>query len=221
MGQLTIDTLNKTDRDDAMVSLHAIAIKNGEDLLFRPINDYNDKACKLEELETEMLKCQDDNTKLIEELDNVKKRNDTLFEANKTLSKNIDTYKNRNDELEAEIKVLKEKLSAFIVGYGDDCDNKLKYFKPEEGKLANTIQKDAFYIGASKGEDVFEYQFNEEKGLPQKAILSRNEILIPFCEIVYETPDANYIENKHKGSFSVANGEFEILEKAKIILKKQ
>ena len=221
MGQLTIDTLNKTDRDNAMVALHAIAINNGEDLLFRSIIDYNDKAGKLEDLNAELLKCQDDYKKLIDELNDVKNRNESLFEANKTLSTNIDTYKKLNNELEAEIKDLKVKLSAFVVGFGGDGDNELKFFKPENGRLENTIQKDAFYIGASKDEEVFEFQFNEEKGLPQKAIQSRDEVLIPFCDIVHETPDANYIENKHKGSFSVANGEFKIIEKAKITLKKQ
>lgn len=220
MGQLTIDTLNKTDRDNAMVALHAIAINNGEDLLFRPINDYNDKAGKLEDLKAELLKCQDDNNSLKEELKNEFNRNNILLEANKTLNTKFTTCEEENSVLKDENKVLKEKLSTLIIGFGEDGD-KLVYFKPEEGKLANTIQKDAFYIGASIGEDVFEFQFNEEKGLPQKAIQSRDGILIPFCDIVYETPDANYIENKHKGSFSIANGEFKIIEKAKITLKKQ
>lgn len=221
MGQLTIDTLNKTDRDDAMVALHAIAIKNGEDLLFRPINDYNDKAGKLEDLKAELLKCQDDNSSLKEELKNEFNRNTTLLEANKTLNVKFTTCEKENSVLKEENKVLKEKLSAFIIGFRGEGDNDLKYFKPEGGKLENTIQNNAFYIGASKGEDTFEFQFNEEKGLPQKAIQSRDEVLIPFCDIVHETPDANYIENKHKGSFSVANGEFKIIEKAKITLKKQ
>lgn len=221
MGQLTIDTLNKTDRDNAMVALHAIAINNGEDLLFRPINDYNDKAGKLEDLKAELLKCQDDNNTLKEELKKESNRNNTLLEANKTLNTKFTTCEEENRALKEENKFLKEKLSAFIIGFGVEGDNKIYYLKPEDGRLTNTIQKDAFYIGASEDEEVFEFQFNEEKGLPQKAIQSRDEILIPFCDIVHETPDANYIENKHKGSFSLANGEFKIIEKAKITLKKQ
>ena len=65
MGQLTIDTLNKTDRDNAMVALHAIAINNGEDLLFCPISDLKDKVRELEVLNSDYLKCQDDNSMAI------------------------------------------------------------------------------------------------------------------------------------------------------------
>ena len=221
MAQLTIDTLNKTDRDNAMVALHAMAINNGEDPLFCPIKDFNDKVSAFDALSSDYQKCQDENTNLKEELDNEKKKNETLFEANKTLRNNIDNFDKLNNKLETEIKELKEKLSAFIVGYGEDGNNELKYFKPEEFKLEKTIQTNAFFIGASKGEDVFEYQFNEEKGGHQKAIQLKNDMIIPFCDIVNEVPDANYIVNKHKGIFSIANGDFKIIEKAKISLVKQ
>ena len=218
MGQLTIDTLNKTDRDNAMVALHAMAINNGEDLLFCPIKDYNDKVRAFDALCSDYQKCQDDNKTLNEELDNEKEKNETLLNANKTLNNNIINYEKHNCELEAEIKVLKEKLSAFIVGFGGDGNNEVKYFKPEESKLEKTIQNNAFFIGASIGEDVFEYQFNEEKGGHQKAIQSKSDILIPFCDIVNEVPDANYVLNKQKGMFSFSNGEFKIIEKAKVCL---
>lgn len=221
MAQLTIDTLNKTDRDNAMVALHAMAINNGEDPLFCPIKDYNDIVCSYDALHSDYQKYQDENKLLNEELSNEKKRNEQLFDANKTLRNKIETYNSLNNELETEIKELKEKLSAFIVGYGEDGNNELKYFKPEELKLEKTIQTNAFFIGASKGDDVFEYQFNEEKGGHQKAIQLKNNMLIPFCDIVNEVPDANYISNKHKGVFSIANGDFKIIEKAKISLVKQ
>ena len=222
MGQFTIDTLNKTDRDNAMVALHAVAINNGEDLLFRPINDYNDKASKLEIIKTELLKCQDDNNSLKEELKKEINSNNTLLEANKTLNTKLTNCEEQNSILKAEINDLKEKLSAYVVGFGGDGDNEIKYFKPEEDKLVETkIQNSAFFIGASKSEDVFEFQFNEGKAPHNKAIQFRNEILIPFCDIVYEAPDANYIVNKSKGSFSIANGEFKIIDKVKISIIKQ
>lgn len=222
MGQFTIDTLNKTDRDNAMVALHSIAINNGEDPLFCPINLYNDEIGKLKALNSEFLKCQDENKKLNEELEVQKKKNDNLYNANTVLSANITTYEQLNNELEAEIKKLKEKLSAFVVGYGEEGDNVLKYFKPEDEKLEETtIQNAAFFIGLSRGEDVFEFQFNEEKAPHNKAIQYKSQILIPFCDVENEVQDANCIINNHKGSFSIANGVFKIIEKAKISLIKQ
>ena len=219
MGQLSIDTLNKTDRDNAMVALHAIAINNGEDLLFCPINDFNDKVRKLEVLNSDYLKCQDDNNSLKEELKNEMNRNNQLYEANVTLNKKLTNCEQENEVLEAEIKDLKEKLSAYIPGFGGD--GKILYYKPDGEKLETTIHDSALYVGTSVGENVFEFQFNEEKGPHQKAIQNKTELLLPFCDIEYEALEANYIEHKDKGTFSLFNGEFKIINKAKIsILKK-
>ena len=56
MAQLSIDTLNKTDRDTAMVALHNIAKFNGEEPLFCSINHYNDLVGKYNQLSSDYQK---------------------------------------------------------------------------------------------------------------------------------------------------------------------
>ena len=220
MGQLTIDTLNKTDRDNAMVALHAIAINNGEDLLFCPISDLKDKVRELEVLNSDYLKCQDDNSSLKEELKNEMNRNNQLYDANVTLNRNLSNCEQENKVLEAKIKDLNEKLSAFIPGYGGEGG--MIYYKPDGEKLeTTTIHANALFVGASIGDNSFEFQFNEEKGPHLKAIQTQKESLVPFCEIEYSAPEGNYIENGEKGSFSLINGEFKIIKKAKISIVKK
>lgn len=221
MGQLTIDTLNKADRENAMIALHVITVHNEEEPLFCPIEDFKEQVAKYDFLNAEYQNCKKEKDLFEEELRAKTERNETLFEANKNLCAKVDEYDKLNNELKEEIKKLKERLSGFIIGFGSEGENESKYFKPEERKLENTIQNTAFFIGASKGENIFEFQFNEERAPHQKAIQSRSEVLIPFCDIEFEVPDANYIVNKHNGLFSINNGEFTIIEKAKISIVKQ
>lgn len=220
MGQFTIDTLNKTDRDNAMVALHAIAINNSEEPLFCPINCFNDQANKLKNLDFEYQKCQEFVDSLKEELENERNRNNSLLENNNKLNAELATSIESNSELKVEIKLLKDKLRAFIPGYGSEGEK--IYYKPDGEKLeTTTIHANALFVGASIGENVYEFQFNEEKGPHLKAIQTMKESLVPFCEIEYSAPEGNYIENGEKGSFSLINGEFKIIKKAKISIVKK
>jgi len=212
MGQYTIDTLNKTDRENAMVALHNIAKFNGEEPLFCSISHYNEMAGKYELLSSEYQKNKEELDMYKEENKKQADRIKELFEANTTLRKN-------NEGFSAEIEALKEKLCGFIPGYGGE--GVVKYYKPSGDKLETTVQDSALFSGVSVGDNLFEFQFNEVKGPHQKAIQNKSELLLPFCDIEYEAPEANYIENKYKGTFSLINGEFKIINKAKIcILKK-
>ena len=216
MGQLTIDTLNKIDRDNAMVALQSIANNNGEEPLFCPASSLNEQVNKYNLLYSDYQKCKEELDLYKEELKKIEGKNNELFVENNNLRVKIEKLEINNKDLTTENNELKEKLSGFIPGFGGDGDNKLKYFKPEGEKLEITIQANAYFIGALKDDNIFEFNFNEEKGLHQRAIQSKREVLIPFCDIEYEAPDANYVENKRKGSFSLVNGEFKMIEKAKI-----
>ena len=220
MGQFTIDTLNKTDRDNAMVALHAIAINNSEEPLFCPINCFNDLANKLKTLDSEYKKSQEFINSLKEELGNEQNRNSILQEENNKLNTELATSIDIISELKGEIKILKDKLSVFIPGYGSEGEK--IYYKPDGEKFeTTTIHANALFVGASIGENVYEFQFNEEKGPHLKAIQTQKEFLVPFCEIEYNDPNGNYVENGHKGSFSIINGEFNLIKKAKISIVKR
>lgn len=212
MAQLSIDTLNKTDRDNAMVALHNIAKFNGEDPLFCSISHYNDLVEKFNKLSVEYQKNKEDLGLYKDEYNKQAEKIKELLEANTILRKN-------NEEFSAEIEILNEKLRGFIPGYGGE--GVMKYYKPSGDKLETTVQDSALFMGVSVGENVFEFQFNEEKGPHQKAIQNKTELLLPFCDTEYEAPEANYIENKFKGSFSLINGEFKMIEKAKICMVKK
>ena len=216
MAQFSIDTLNKTDRDNAMVALHSIATNNGEEPLFCFASTFNELVNKYNHLNSEYQKCKEELDLYKDELKKQEEKNTSLFEANNNLRVKAEELEIDKKDLTTEVKELKEKLSGFIPGFGGDGDNKLTNFKPEGDKLETTIQSNTFFTGVSIGDNIFEFQFNEEKGPHQRAIQSKNDILIPFCDIEYEAPDGNYIENKHKGSFSTVNGEFKMLAKAKI-----
>lgn len=221
MGQLTIDTLDKKDRDNAMVSLHAIALNNGEESLFYPRIDYQELLSKFDVLNSDYQKCKEERDLYEEELHNENEKNSKLFEANKTLSAKIDEFILEKEKLTSEIKELKEKLSGFVVGYGVEGGNEIAFFKPEGVTLVTTkMMNNAYYIGALNG-DSYEFQFNEEKAPHNKAIEARNTILLPFCVIESSANDANYVENVWKGSFSNVNGEFRIIEKARVRLIKK
>lgn len=212
MAQLSIDTLNKTDRDNAMVALYNIALYNGEDPLFCTANQYNDLGGKYKQLSVEYQKNKEELDLYKDEYKKQADRIKELFEANNNL-------REENGKMTAEIKELKEKLRGFIPGYGEE--NKLIYYKPEEGRLeTTTIISNALFVGVSKGENVFEYQFNKEKGPHVKAIQSQNESLVPFCDIKYNAVDGNCVENIKNGTFSLVNGEFKIIEKAEISIIK-
>lgn len=217
MGQFTIDTLNKTDRDNAMFALHAIALNNGEDPLFFPIGVYNDQVSKLEALNNDLKKCNEENEIFKEELKDVNNKNETLFTANKNLRENIEDLERKYNELITENNILKDKLSRYTVGYGPDGNSKTLYFKPEDNKLVETTQNNAYFKGGANG-DIIEFVFNDEKGDHQRAIQSRNNVLMPFCEIISSASEANYVDNHDKGEFSIKNGEFKLLKKAKISL---
>lgn len=212
MAQLSIDTLNKTDRDTAMVALHNIAKFNGEEPLFCSISHYNDLVGKYNQLSSDYQKNLEELKLYKDEYNKQADKIKELLEANTILKKN-------NDDFSTEIETLNEKLSGFIPGFGGE--GVLKYYKPSGDKLETTIQDSALFMGVSVGEGVFEFQFNEEKGPHQKAIQNKKELLLPFCDNEYEAPEANYIENKFKGTFSLINGEFKMIEKAKICMVKK
>lgn len=213
MAQFSIDTLNKTDRDNAMVALHFIAISNGEDPLFCPINVHKEQTSKLNEINSEFQKCK-------EELNLYKDEYSKQTEKIRNLTEENQSLKEKNEILIKEINELNEKLSGFIPGYGGE--GKEIFFKPSEEKLEiTTIQATGFFVGASIGENIFEFQFNEAKGPHLRAIQSQSETLLPFCDIKYNAPDGNSVKNLHKGTFSLINGEFKIIEKAEISIVKQ
>ena len=213
MGQITIDTLNKIDRDNAMVALHAIALSNGEDLLFCPINEYNEQVGKFKELNSVYQKCKEDRDFFEVELTKETEKNNNLLEANNSIREKNEEFQREKEELTSKVKELNEKLSKFTFGYDADGKCVLLFFKPEKDKLIQTTNDTALFVGVAK-DGVIEYQFNDEKGIHQKAIQNKNDMLIPFCDIEHEAPEANYIENKDKGSFSLNGGEFKMIKKA-------
>lgn len=212
MAQITVDTLNKQDRDDVIQALHSIAVRNNEELLFCPSSLLQDskEKCRL----------------LSEELDRLKKENETLkkeLEFEKELVKELQTEKGNLSDRVKELELANQNLSAENTKYkekiiGVDLKSDCLFFKTQGDILEQTTQNSAPYI-AKKNDDYYDFYFNEEKAAHQKAISSKESILLPFCDIESDSAsDGNYVENRGPGCFSLINGVFKLEKKARIAI---
>lgn len=212
MAQITVDTLNKQDRDDVIQALHSIAMRNNEEPLFYPSSLYLDSKNKC--------------LSLSEELDRYKKENETLkkeVEFEKELVKELQIDKNNLNNRIKELELTNQDLSSEISKYkekiiGIDLKSEYLYFKPQGNDLAQTMQNSATYIAVKKG-DYYDFQFNEEKTEHKKAISSKESILLPFCDIESNSAsDGFYVENRGVGCFSIINGVFKLEKKAVVAI---
>lgn len=212
MAQITVDTLNKQDRDDVIQALHSIALRNKEEPLFYPNSV----------LQESKEKCRS----LTEELDRYKKENETLkkeIDFEKELVKELQTEKDNLNERVKELELANQDLSAENTKYkekiiGVDLKSDYLYFKPQGNYMAQTMQNSATYI-AVKNDDYYDFYFNEDKAQHQKAISYKDSILLPFCDIESDSvSDGNYVVNRGAGCFSLINGVFKLEKKARIAI---
>ena len=212
MAQITVDTLNKQDRDDVIQALHSISLRNNEEPLFYP------KSVLQESRE----KCRS----LTEELDRYKKENETLkneVEFEKDLVNELQKEKGNLNDRVKELELANQELSAENTKYkekiiGVDLKSDCLFFKTQGNILEQTTQNSATFI-AKKNDDYYDFFFNEEKAGHQKAIYSKDSILLPFCDIESDSAsEGNYVVNRGAGRFSLINGVFQLENKARIAI---
>lgn len=127
---------------------------------------------------------------------------------------------NEREELEQEIKRLKEKIEIYEPYIGGSSGEVL-YYDIEDNVLTQTIDRKAPYIGKLSDGGFYHFQFNKDKGPVIQACKDRENMLIPFCTITEETPDANSIEWIEWGKAkSTAANTLKVETKAKIKLIK-
>lgn len=212
MAQITVDTLNKQDRDDVIQALHSIALRNKEEPLFYPSSVLQESKEKCRSLTEELELYKEENETLKDELKKEKSNVEKLRSQNSSLSERIKELEFANQVLTAENTKYKEKI------IGVDLKSDCLYFKPQGNDLAQTMQNSATYIAVKKG-DYYDFHFNEDKTEHRKAIFSKESILMPFCDIESDSAsDGNYVENRGVGCFSIINGVFKLEKKAMVAI---
>lgn len=212
MAQITVDTLNKQDRDDVIQALHSIALRNKEEPLFWPNSVLQESKDKCRSLTEELDYYKEENKTLKNELKDKISIVEKLHSENSSLSERIKELELANQDLTSENIKYKEKI------FGVDLKSDYLYFKPLGNYLAQTMQNSATYIAVKKG-DYYDFYYNEDKAAHQKAISFKDSILLPFCDIESDSaPDGNYVENKEPGCFSLINGVFKLEKKARIAI---
>ena len=212
MAQITVDTLNKQDRDDVIQALHSIALRNNEEPLFCPISLLQERKEKCRSLTEELDFYKEENETLKDELKEEKTNVEKLRSENSSLSERIKELELANQVLTAENTKYKEKI------IGVDLKSDCLFFKTQGDILEQTTQNSAAYI-AKKNDDYYDFYFNEEKAAHQRAISFKESILLPFCDIESDSAsDGNYVVNRGPGCFSLINGVFKLEKKARIAI---
>ena len=212
MAQITVDTLNKQDRDDVIQALHSIALRNNEEPLFYPKSVLQESREKCRSLNEELELYKEENETLKDELKEEKSNVEKLRSENSSLSERIKELELANQVLTAENTKYKEKI------IGVDLKSDCLFFKTQGDILEQTTQNSAAYI-AKKNDDYYDFYFNEEKAAHQRAISIKESILLPFCDIESDSAsDGNYVVNRGPGCFSLINGVFKLEKKARIAI---
>lgn len=206
MGKFIIDTLNNEDVRTAMSMLYGLC---------------SDQYCyrkEFDSLKQENNLLQQDKDNLRKEIDDLKKKLvDIQDEKEKTQNVNSELTEENNRLKEEKLKISQEskkyrdRLSEMGMNNNDAFDK--TYYQVLENSLERTMNNKAPYIVTKN-----EFFFNED-GQYQKAIQEKEKILCPFCDIVEEISEANYVMTINKGRCKVLeNDVLSIIEKAKIKL---
>lgn len=127
---------------------------------------------------------------------------------------------NENLNLKNKIKELQKQIEQYVPSL-EGASGDIKYFQVEGNKLLETNSDDAYYKAQVGLDRVCIFQFNCEKGHSKEACSKKDSLLLPFCDIIDENPDANNIAPGKWGEAIITDsGELDVKLKAQIRLVK-
>lgn len=169
----------------------------------------------------ELRKKTQDVDRQIDEYKSIIKSKDEEIESLRVKKDELLSLKEEKEcQLQDQIMTLQKRLNAYEPSCAE-ADGEDQYYNISGGILIQTNSVDAPYIAKISSQGKASFHFNVEKGPCKQACDSKDEFILPFCEIVEEQPDANDIRLDKWGEATSNNsGELSVITKAKVKLVK-
>jgi len=192
---------------------------------------------KLNKLNEELNALRDENENKIKEAEDYKKLFEEACEDNKKIKQEyelklqekdaeekreinrvIDFRKGEEKKLQDKIDELLKQLEIYNPSLNMRTNAETSYYKVDGNMLVETNIKDAPYMAQGMGNNKYRFQFNFEKGPIQEACANKDDILLPFCDILEEAEDPSIIRPAEWGTATMIGGDLKVETKAKIKL---
>jgi chromosome segregation ATPase len=197
-------------------------IKNEE-----KINKLNEELNALRDENENKIREAEDNKKLFEEAceENKKikqeyelKLQEKDAEKKREINRVIDFRKGEERKLQDKIDELLKQLEIYNPSLNMRTNAETSYYKVDGNMLVETNIKDAPYMAQGMGDNKYRFQFNFEKGPIQEACANKDNILLPFCDILEEAENPSIIRPAEWGTATMMGGDLKVETKAKIKL---
>jgi hypothetical protein len=139
-------------------------------------------------------------------------------EKKREINRVIDFRKGEERKLQDKIDELLKQLEIYNPSLNMRTNAETTYYKVDGNMLVETNIKDAPYMAQSMGDNKYRFQFNFEKGPIQEACANKDDILLPFCDILEEAEDPSVIRPAEWGTATMIGGDLRVETKAKIKL---
>ncbi len=139
-------------------------------------------------------------------------------EKKREINRVIDFRKGEERKLQDKIDELLKQLEIYNPSLNMRTNAETTYYKVDGNMLVETNIKDAPYMAQSMGDNKYRFQFNFEKGPIQEACANKDDILLPFCDILEEAENPSVIRPAEWGTATMIGGDLRVDTKAKIKL---
>lgn len=191
-------TENENEYNNKLVQNKCLQIK---DYIYK---QFDEISKSLDEKESQLIICQKENVTYKTRLAEKEGEIENLRDCNENLKKQISELQQRLNEYEPSIGAK---------------PGEFKYFKIDGQCLTETNSTDAPYQVKIGDNGLCMFHFNIDKGPVSDACNKRDEMLLPFCEIIDECQNANELKKGAWGEAIITqSGELQIKRKARINL---